>query len=133
MGVSLDKHNKKKNTLRRRVINVLNPSGKAHRKAIWKRARRCAYGFASGFLTKRRREQAILAQRVLQWRYRKARESWAMDLYDVRSAFPSIGHQVLDNMIEEKFADPSDTELLKAGHSRPFVLLTAHGKNKVLL
>ena len=33
-GVSLDKQNGKKKTLRRRIINILHPAGKAHRKAI---------------------------------------------------------------------------------------------------
>ena len=86
MGVSLDKQD----TMRRKVINVLNPSGKAHKKATWKRAGRCTGGIASGFLTKGRREQTILAKRVLQWRHIKARKSWAVDLYDVKSAFQAL-------------------------------------------
>ena len=87
MGVS---HGTQDKTMRRKVINVLNPSCKAHQKAIWKRAERCTCGIASGFLTKRRQEQTILTKKVLQWRHRKARKSWTVDLYDVKSAFQAL-------------------------------------------
>ncbi len=56
-----------------------------------------------------------------------------MDLYDVRAAFPSVGHEVLDEMIEEKFEDPSDVTLLEASRSKSFVLIRAHGKMSILL
>ncbi len=84
------------------MVNVLSPAGKCHIRAVWKKMEHQKFGFDSGFLPRRRREQGSPHQRVLLWRVKQARKHMSMSLHDSRSELPDDAHfAVIDDFEEE--------------------------------
>ena len=95
-----------------RLIHKLDTIGKAYYDVLWSYRDIKYYDFACGYCKFRRREQAILQQRVLQERLCAFKHSFVFTLYDVRNAFPSITHQTLTNYVNA-VCPVSDHALLK--------------------
>ncbi|CAE8733873.1 unnamed protein product [Polarella glacialis] len=101
----VDKQNNKIGCGAFRLINKLDPVGRCFYRVIWNFGNHPQYDFASGLQRGRRREQAILQQRVLHDRLIKTKQSFAFTKYDVRNAFPSISHESQLQYLQRSF-DP---------------------------
>ena len=108
--VQLDKQNFKIGPASIRLINLLCPMGKAFFKSLWIKLDRPLYPFAYGFRRNRRREQAILIQNCVRWRLRDLRNqqpdsrkifNHTSTLRDIANAFPSMGHEALNYMLDD--------------------------------
>ena len=66
-GAQIGKANGKKGGAAVRLINVLDPEGKAFFKELWLRATPPKLDFAYEFYKRRRREQAILVLHTVRW------------------------------------------------------------------
>ncbi|CAE8585204.1 unnamed protein product [Polarella glacialis] len=101
----VDKQNNKIGCGAFRLINKLDPVGRCFFRVIWNLGNHPPYDFASGLQRGRRREQAILQQRVLHDRLIKTKQSFAFTKYDVRNAFPSVSHESQLQYLQRSF-DP---------------------------
>ena len=99
-AVLLDKKNRKRGPAAKRIINLLDPLGKGYYKQIWRRAPSKTWHFATGFTQGRRREKEILQARVVQHRLKQKGKGYISSSYDVSNAFPSMAHNVLDEVID---------------------------------
>ncbi|CAE8638109.1 unnamed protein product [Polarella glacialis] len=101
-AVPLPKLNGKKLCAAFRLINLLEPIGKAWHAGLFQLGEPQLYDWAYGFMKHRRREQAILQQRRLQYRIQQAGYNWFTISWDVANAFPSVAHNALDSVIRER-------------------------------
>ena len=99
-GTQLGKANGKRGCKGIRIINLLSPEGKAFFSMVWKLSPERQCEFSYGFRAHRRREQAILVQNTVGWKLRKLGWSHYLGLHDVANAFPSMGHDALDNAMD---------------------------------
>ena len=111
-----------------RLINLLDPVGKAYNKVLWSRRpdteRR---HYSCGFLSGRRREQAMAQQWCLGWRLHKAKRGHATVFYDVRNAFPSPKHSKLTRLKEERLRE-QDAPLAQQRHQYATMQIQAPDK-----
>ena len=118
----LDKYNGKEGTLSIRLINKLDPIGKAMVNYIYDQGQNLYHDFEYGFCKHRRREQPILIQQVTSWKLRQAasssklqwkpRYSHIVTMRDISNAFPSIGFEALDTAVDSTHQG-SDAQFLK--------------------
>ena len=120
--VELDKSNGKRGCAGKRLIHKLDPIGKSFFHMLWTRQGDVARHYACGFLRHRRREQAILQQRCLNWKLQKTGQSRVSVLYDVKNAFPSPSHASLDLAVCSN-CRPADANLLCLRHRAAFILV----------
>ena len=101
-----------------RLINILDPGGKALFKGLWAAARPPRLNYAYGFYRGRRREQAILILHTTRWKLRQMGLGHNTTFHDVANAFPSTAHDALDEMVNA-CATTEDNPLLKCryGHT----------------
>ena len=118
----LDKPNGKTGCSGKRLIHKLDPIGKSFFHMLWIRQEDVPRHYACGFLRHRRREQAIVQQRCLNWRLQKAGKGRVSVLYDVKNAFPSPSHDSLDQAVR-RVCRPADVNLLCLRHRAAFILL----------
>jgi hypothetical protein len=120
--VELDKSNGKRGCAGKRLIHKLDPIGKSFFHMLWTRQGDVARHYACGFLRHRRREQAILQQRCLNWKLQKTGQSRVSVFYDVKNAFPSPSHSSLDLAVCSN-CRPADANLLCLRHRAAFILV----------
>ena len=113
--VQLNKRNGKAGCTAIRLIHLLDPVGKGFFKGIWDRHNQRDWDFAYGFAKGKRRESAILQQRVLRHTLRRRGHSVHTGFFDVSHAFPSPDHKALDALIGS-CCRPADVELLQRRH-----------------
>ena len=118
----LDKSNGQIGCAGKRLIHKLDPLGKCFFHMLWSRQVDAPRHYACGFLQRRRREQAILQQRCLNWKLQKAGMGRVTVLYDVKNAFPSPSHSSLDSAVR-RVCRPADVHLLCLRHRAAFILL----------
>lgn len=84
---SLNKHNGKSGCDAHKILAMLDGVGKMCYKAMWRSSTpRGARTFSCGYLARRRREMAVLAQLALGHRLARLRQSHATVFYDMRNA-----------------------------------------------
>ena len=93
---------KQKGPTAKRLTNLVDPIGKASTSKCGKRRPAKQWNFAAGFMTHRRREQAIVQARVVQHRIEQIESRFISSSYDVANAFPSVAHKELSRVIDEK-------------------------------
>jgi hypothetical protein len=120
--VELDKSNGKRGCAGKRLIHKLDPIGKSFFHMLWTRQGDVARHYACGFLRHRRREQAILQQRCLNWKLQKTGQSRVSVFYDVKNAFPSPSHASLDLAVCSN-CRPADANLLCLRHRAAFIMV----------
>lgn len=118
----LDKSNGQIGCAGKRLIHKLDPVGKCFFHMLWSRHADVPRHYACGFLQRRRREQAVLQQRCVNWKLQKAGLGRVTVLYDVKNAFPSPSHSSLDDAVR-RVCRPADVHLLCLRHRAAFVLL----------
>ena len=99
-AVQIGKSNGRRGCQAIRLINVLCPVGKAFYRGIWSGATKEGRYFSHGFRKGRRREAAILITHATTWKLRRVKRPHAVVYRDVANAFPSIGWEALDRMID---------------------------------
>jgi hypothetical protein len=121
-GCQLPKHNHKEKCKAVRVINKLCPAGKTFTNLIWSKANKIKRHYAFGFTEGRRREQAILVANTIKWRLRKLGINFTQSMHDVANAFPSMSHEALNHMIENR-CHLCDQEFIKTRHTNSSVCI----------
>ena len=107
--VYLDKKNGKSKCKRIRVISKLDPMGKGFYRMIWKKqtAKHKRPNYAYGFIRRRRREMAIMIQRINKERAFKAGRPYAFSGHDIENGFPSPSHDSLQATVL-RVAEPEE-------------------------
>ena len=125
MGHKIDKGNGKNGCSALRVVNCLDPLGKAYYTQLWRRAEARSYRhYATGYCKGKSRIEAMVQQHVVGYRLRKAHRSYDKCFFDVANAFYSPVHASLDAAVEQA-ALPADVCLLQQRYRSAAVCLDA--------
>lgn len=119
-AAQLGKSNGKRGCKAIRLINLLAPEGKAFFSLVWRVSPERRSTLSYGFLKRKRREQAILIQNTIGWKLRKLGMGHYVGLHDVANAFPSMGHQTLDQTMDQHAKD-GEAGLLKFRYKHTMV------------
>ncbi|CAE8634422.1 unnamed protein product [Polarella glacialis] len=111
MTAPIPKYNGKAGPASMRLINELDPIGRAWHAALWMNATPRRFYFAHA-AKDHRREQAILQQRLLGWRLAAAGLNFVMTKFDIANAFPSPTFQALDEMVN-RHLQPVEAALMR--------------------
>ncbi|CAE8722639.1 unnamed protein product, partial [Polarella glacialis] len=125
LAIKLPKHNKKQGIKSIRLVHALDPFGKAYFRALWDLGSHTTWPFAMGLARHRRREQAIMQQRILAWRLQQAKQSHALLLFDVANAFPSPNFEALDAVVTRQF-NIQDQTIMQQRHREASTTILTH-------
>lgn len=109
----LDKRNNKTGSRSLRLINLLDPFGRAFYNHLWARCiPQSSRSYAAGYAVQKSRLEPIFQQKCLGFRLRKAKISHLTSFYDCANAFYSVHFECLDQTIH-RISVPADKNLLR--------------------
>ena len=121
----IDKHNTKSGPAGIRLINMLDPLGRAFYNHLWKTCNHASQrDYAAGYTSHRSRLEPILQQHCLGWRLRKAKVSHNTSFHDAANVFYSVDHSELDRCIST-IAPSHNVRLLLQRHRA--AVICVHG------
>lgn len=125
LGHKINKGNQKEGCAGLRVVNCLDPIGKAYYTQLWKRGdRQSQRHYASGYCSRKSRIDAMVQQHVVGYRLRKSRKSYGKCFLDVANAFYSPKHTCLDSAVA-RVAHAEDLDLLQQRYKKAAVCIQA--------
>ena len=125
MGYKIDKGNRKTGCAALRVVNSLDPLGKAFFAQAWQRGQpQSARHYASGYRQGKSRIEAIVQQHVVGYRLRQSKCSYNKCFFDVANAFYSATHDNIDIAVSECI-QPEDFDLVKQRYRDTAVCIEA--------
>eukprot|EP00434_Breviolum_minutum_P031879 symbB.v1.2.028194.t1/scaffold2897.1/size67685/5 len=125
LGHKINKGNQKEGCAGLRVVNCLDPIGKAYYTQLWKRGdRQSQPHYASGYCSRKSRIDAMVQQHVVGYRLRKNRKSYGKCFLDVANAFYSPYHTCLDSAVA-RVAHAEDLDLVQQRYKKAAVCIQA--------
>ena len=125
LGHKINKGNQKEGCAGLRVVNCLDPIGKAYYTQLWKRGdRQSQRHYASGYCSRKSRIDAMVQQHVVGYRLRKNRKSYGKCFLDVANAFYSPYHTCLDSAVA-RVAHAEDLDLVQQRYKKAAVCIQA--------
>jgi len=133
-AAGIPKSSGKRGAVGPRLINLLDPMGKAFFMTIWSwREPGRDWSFSYGFKNSRRREAAMMVMLIMRWRLRQEKINHAMISYDMANAFPSIKQAALMTRIREQLLDPLLATLMCMRIACMAVVLFCHMMEMVIV
>ena len=129
-AAQLGKANGKKGCKAIRLINLLDPIGKAFYTLIWRLSPEAPCDFSYGFQPGKRREQAILIQNTVGWKLRQLKRRHFIAFHDVSNAFPSPTYAALDQTMD-RHAKHGESNFLKCRYKQTQVTIECRNGSTV--
>ena len=131
-AIPIPKGNHKQGIPGLRLIHLLDAAGKAWYSGLWQSTTAQTCPLAFGYEKHKRREQAILIQKLSQYRAVRAGYNWTFTKYDVKNAFPSLEFAGIDRTLYYRGICESDLPFVRDRYRRSFTWLRARGEDSVL-
>ena len=126
-GIPIPKGNHKPGVRGRRIIHLLDPVGKCWFSRLWQSRSPPTHELSFGFEKHKRKEQAVLIQRLAQFRAVSRGLTWFFIKWDVANAFPSISHDSVDGTVRLQQFDKANEDIVRDRYRRSYTVLTARG------